>query len=165
MTEEKYKIVVFGAFGAGKSTLIQTLDPQAKHIEADCAGGTTTIALDYGRVQIGDKRIYLYGTPGQERFEFARGIIGRGMDGAILLVDATSPVDEFVSHLHDAIRAEKIPFVVFVNKCDTVGAQPGAVRERFAGAAVKDVSSRDKKAARDALGTFIGTLRPHGPVA
>ncbi len=42
MTEEKYKIVVFGAFGAGKSTLIQTLDPQAKHIEADCAGGTTT---------------------------------------------------------------------------------------------------------------------------
>jgi len=48
------------------------------------------------------------------------------MDGAILLVDATSPVDEFISHLHDAISAEKIPFVVFVNKCDTVGAQPGA---------------------------------------
>jgi len=80
-------------------------------------------------------------------------------------VDATSPVDEFISHLHDAISAEKIPFVVFVNKCDTVGAQPGAVRERFAGAAVKDVSSLDKKAARDALGAFIGTLRPHGPGA
>ena len=55
MAEEKYKIVVFGAFGAGKSTLIQTLDPQAKHIEAECAGGSTTIALDYGRVQIGEK--------------------------------------------------------------------------------------------------------------
>ena len=60
MAEEKYKIVVFGAFGAGKSTLIQTLDPQAKHIEAECAGGSTTIALDYGRVQIGEKRVYLY---------------------------------------------------------------------------------------------------------
>lgn len=162
MAEEKYKIVVFGAFGAGKSTLIQTLDPQAQHIEADCAGGTTTVALDYGRVQLGDKRVYLYGTPGQERFEFARGIIGKGMDGAILLVDATAPVDEFVCHLHDAIARENIPFVVFVNKCDAVGAEPGAVRERFPGVAVKNVSSRDRKGARDALGWFIGMLRPHG---
>jgi small GTP-binding protein domain len=162
MAEEKYKIVVFGAFGVGKSTLIQTLDPQAKHIETDCAGGTTTVALDYGRVQFGEKRVYLYGTPGQERFEFARGIIGKGMDGAILLVDATAPVDEFVCHLHDAIVAEKIPFIIFVNKCDSVGAEPGAVRERFPGAAVQEVSSRDKNQARDALGGFIGTLRPHG---
>ena len=112
MAEEKYKIVVFGAFGAGKSTLIQTLDPQAKHIEAECAGGSTTIALDYGRVQIGEKRVYLYGTPGQERFEFAREIIGKGMDGAILLVDATSPVDEFVVHLSTSIIAARIPYVV-----------------------------------------------------
>ncbi len=52
MTEEKrYKIVVFGAFGAGKTTLVKTLDPESYHVEADCAGGTTTIALDFGRVQ------------------------------------------------------------------------------------------------------------------
>ena len=65
MAEEKYKIVVFGAFGAGKSTLVQALDPQAKHIEAECAGGTTTIAFDYGRVQIGEKRANLYAHPGR----------------------------------------------------------------------------------------------------
>jgi len=161
MAEEKFKIVVFGAFGAGKSTLIQTLDPQAKHIEAEGAGGTTTIALDYGRVQFGDKRVYLYGTPGQERFEFAREIIGKGLDGAILLVDATSPIDEFVEHLHSAIAGEKIPFIVFVNKSDAVGAKPGEAKVHFPGAAVKNVSSKDKKQAREAVGEFIGALRPH----
>jgi hypothetical protein len=162
MAEEKYKIVVFGAFGAGKSTLIQTLDPQAKHIEAECSGGsTTTIALDYGRVQIGEKRVYLYGTPGQERFEFAREIIGKGMDGAILLVDTTSPVDEFVEHLHNSIGAEKIPFVVFLNKCDAVGANPAEAKAHFPGAGFVTVSSKDRKQARAAVEGFIGTLRPH----
>ncbi|ABS54975.1 small GTP-binding protein [Methanoregula boonei 6A8] len=161
MAEEKYKIVVFGAFGAGKSTLIQTLDPQAKHIEAEGAGGTTTIALDYGRVQLGEKRIYLYGTPGQERFEFAREIIGAGMDGAILLVDATSPVDEFVEHLHTSLKEEKIPFVVFLNKCNQVGARPDAAQEHFAGAETKTVSAKDRRGAREGLEKFVGRLRPH----
>lgn len=161
MAEEKYKIVVFGAFGAGKSTLVQALDPQAKHIEAECAGGTTTIALDYGRVQIGEKRVYLYGTPGQERFEFAREIIGKGMDGAILLVDATSPVDEFVEHLSTSIIAARIPYVVLLNKCDAVGAQPDAAKAHFAGAETKIVSAKDRREARDALERFVGTLRPH----
>ena len=161
MAEEKYKIVVFGAFGAGKSTLIQTLDPQAKHIEAECAGGSTTIALDYRRVQIGEKRVYLYGTPGQERFEFAREIIGKGMDGAILLVDATSPVDKFVVHLSTSIIAARIPYVVLLNKCDAIGAQPDAAKAHFAGTETQTVSAKDRRGARDALERFIGTLRPH----
>jgi hypothetical protein len=161
MAEEKFKIVVFGAFGAGKSTLIQTLDPQAKHIEAECTGGSTTIALDYGRVQIGEKRVYLYGTPGQERFEFAREIIGKGMDGAILLVDVTSPVDEFVAHLSTSISTEHIPFIVFLNKCDAVGAQPDAAKAYFSGAKAIIVSAKDRRGARDALERFISTLRSH----
>ena len=162
MAEEKYKIVVFGAFGAGKSTLIQTLDPQAKHIEAECGGGTTTIALDYGRVQIGERRVYLYGTPGQERFEFAREIIGAGMDGAILLVDATSPVDEFVEHLHASLTRERIPFVVFINKSDQVGARPDVAKAHFAGAEIKLVSAKDRRGAREGVEGFIARLRPHG---
>jgi len=162
MVDEKYKIVVFGAFGAGKSTLIQTLDPQAKHIEADCQEkGTTTIALDYGRVQIGEKRVYLYGTPGQERFEFARDIIGKGMDGAILLVDTTLPVDEFIDHLYSSIDAAKIPFVVLLNKCDAAGAQPEAAKMHFSKAETKVVSAKDRREAREALEWFIRTLRPH----
>src|SRR5512136_2188279 len=122
--DKKCKIVIFGAFGAGKTTLIKTLDPGSSHVEANCAGGTTTVALDYGRVQANGIHIHIFGTPGQERFEFAREIIGRGMDGAILLVDATSPVDDFVHHLYNSITAAKIPVVMFLNRCDNIGAQP-----------------------------------------
>ena len=132
MTEEKRcKIVVFGPFGAGKTTLIQTLDPESKHVEAACAGGTTTIALDFGRIQVNGHHIHIFGTPGQERFEFAREIIGKGMDGAILLIDATSPVDDFIRHLHNSLTAAGIPFVIFLNKCDCIGARPELIEKEF----------------------------------
>lgn len=162
MVEEKYKIVIFGAFGAGKSTLIQTLDPQAKHIEADCpVKGSTTIALDYGRVQIGERRVYLYGTPGQERFEFARKIIGKGMDGAILLIDATMEVDDFVGNMYSSLVDSGIPFIVLLNKTDLDGTKTGMLKERFAAVDVSIVSAKDRNLARDTLSAFIGKLRPH----
>ena len=83
------------------------------------------------------------------------------MDGAILLVDATSPVDEFVEHLYTSIGPGKIPFVVFLNKCDAVGAKPDAAKAHFPGPRYAAVSSQDHKQARTAVENFIGTLRPH----
>ncbi len=158
--ETKLKIVVFGAFGAGKSTLITTLDPAAKHIEANCAGGTTTVALDFGRIQNNGCNIHIYGTPGQERFEFAREIIAKGMDGAILLVDVTTPMDEFTSHLSASLHAAKVPFVVFLNKCDGAGADPDAFSGKFGTSEVQKISAKDPKQSRDALMQFVGTLAP-----
>ncbi len=105
--EKKCKIVIFGAFGAGKTTLVKTLDPESRHVEADCTNGTTTVALDYGRLQVNGISVHLFGTPGQERFEFAREIISKGMDGAILLVDATSSPDDFTRHLYDSLSSGK----------------------------------------------------------
>ena len=162
MVEEKYKIVIFGAFGAGKSTLIQTLDPQAKHIEADCpVKYSTTIALDYGRVQFGERRVYLYGTPGQERFEFAREIIAKGMDGAVLLVDAGSPVDEFTRHLYESLISAKVPFVVFLNKCEGKESVPPAISAEFGTTPVWIVSAMERKPCLDALCKFAMTLPAH----
>ncbi|NMB79797.1 MAG: GTP-binding protein [Methanomicrobiales archaeon] len=158
--ETKLKIVVFGAFGAGKSTLIKTLDPLSKHIEANCAGGTTTVALDFGRIQNNGCNIHIYGTPGQERFEFAREIIGRGMDGAILLVDVTSPMDDFTRHLSDSLHEAKVPFVVFLNKCDGSGANPGQFNGQFGSSELQVVSAKDRRQAKDALLRFAGTLTP-----
>ena len=159
--EKKCKIVVFGAFGAGKTTLIKTLDPASSHVEANCSGGTTTIALDYGRVQANGIHIHIFGTPGQERFEFAREIIGRGMDGAILLVDTTSPVDDFIHHLYDSLAAAGIPFVMFLNRCDSVGAQPELIQQEFSKAVTARVSALDRKQSLDALCAFAQTLPPH----
>ena len=159
--ETKLKIVVFGAFGAGKSTLIRTLDPLSKHIEANCAGGTTTVALDFGRMENNGCNIHIYGTPGQERFEFAREIIGKGMDGAVLLVDVTSPMDEFTRHLSDSLHAARVPFIVFLNKCDGAGANPDAFSGLFGTSEVRKVSAKDRRQCKDAFLQFAGTLTPH----
>jgi len=159
--EKKCKIVVFGAFGAGKTTLIKTLDPQSSHVEAGCSGGTTTVALDYGRVQVRGIHIHIFGTPGQERFEFAREIIGKGMDGAILLVDATSPVNNFIHHLYDSLVTAGIPFVIFLNKYDCVGAQPELIRKEFSSTVIAKVSALDRQQSFEALCTFAQTLPPH----
>ena len=159
--EKKCKIVIFGAFGAGKTTLTRTLDPESTHVEADCTGGTTTVALDYGRLQVNGHNVYLFGTPGQERFGFAREIISKGMDGAILLVDVTSPVDDFIHHLHDSLCAARIPFVIFLNKCENIGANPELFKKEFGTSPVWRVSALDKKQSINALGNFVETLPSH----
>lgn len=156
--EKKCKIVIFGAFGAGKTTLVKILDPESRHVEADCSGGTTTVALDYGRLQVNGYTVYLFGTPGQERFEFAREIISKGMDGAILLIDATSPVDDFIHHLHDSLSGTKIPFVIFLNKCDSIGAQPALIQKVFAQSRIMKVSALDKQQSFEAMSSFALTL-------
>jgi uncharacterized protein len=161
----KQKIVIFGAFGAGKTTFIRTIDPKSTHIEANCAGGTTTVALDFGRVELDGRQLHVYGTPGQERFEFAREIIAKGMDGAVLLVDAGSPVDEFTRHLYTTLTAAKVPFVIFLNKGDAQGPVPAAMTAEFGSAPVWMVSALDREQSLDALSRFSGTLpaRADGP--
>ena len=161
MTEEtKLKIVIFGAFGAGKTTLITTIDPESKHIEANCAGGTTTVALDFGRIQKDNCHIHIFGTPGQERFEFAREIIAKGMDGAILLVDATTQVDDFTRHLSDSLQTAKVPFIVFLNKCDSEGANPEMFSGQFGSSEIRNVSAKERAQCMDAILKFAGTLTP-----
>jgi len=154
----KQKIVIFGAFGAGKTTLIKTIDPDSTHIEANCAGGTTTVALDFGRVEMDGRHLHIYGTPGQERFEFAREIIAKGMDGAVLLVDAGSPVDEFTRHLYSSLTAAKVPLVVILNKCEAEGPIPAGIAAEFGTTPVWIVSALNRKQCLDALHRFAGTL-------
>jgi small GTP-binding protein len=156
--EKKCKIVIFGAFGAGKTTLVKTLDPESRHVESDCPGGTTTVALDFGRLQVNGLSVHLFGTPGQERFEFARQIISQGMDGAILLVDATSMLDDFTKHLYDSLCSARVPFVVFLNKCENIGGDPELLEKQFGTSPVWKVSALDRKQSLRALGNFVDTL-------
>jgi uncharacterized protein len=159
--EKKCKIVIFGAFGVGKTTLVRTLDPDSRHVEADCTNGTTTVALDYGRLQVNGVSVHLFGTPGQERFEFAREIISKGMDGAILLVDATSLMDDFTQHLYDSLSSARVPLVVFLNKCGNIGANPELLKKQFGISPVWTVSALDSKEAIRAVSDFVVTLPLH----
>jgi signal recognition particle receptor subunit beta len=94
-----YKIVFTGPVGAGKTTAIAALSdiPPITTDEAatDMTGNrkpTTTVALDYGIMRLpGRQRIHLYGTPGQERFDFMWEILVEGGIGLVLLLDGTRP--------------------------------------------------------------------------
>ena len=94
---EHHKIIFTGPVGAGKTTAITTVsdipsvatDARATDMTAE-RKDQTTVAMDYGMLKIGkDERIHLYGTPGQERFDFMWDILTEGGIGLVLLVDNT----------------------------------------------------------------------------
>lgn len=158
MEEGKIKICVFGTFNAGKSSFIQALDPETRHIEANCPGGTTTVALDFGRVKVGDRTVFLFGTPGQDRFEFVRQILSRGMDGAILIVDSTVAPDDMTRKLSGWLKTIGIPTAFMLNKCDLPESSPSRFAPEIGDAAVHLISARNGENVHEALSSFVETL-------
>lgn len=134
----EHKIVILGSMGAGKSTAIRTVADGAV-VSTDVANtdqersakATTTVAMDYGDIRLpGGDRLRLYGTPGQERFEFVWPVVSFGAVGAIVLVDAagTDPLGSFDRYLN-VIRRDNatLPVVVAVTRLDI--AEPAAFDE------------------------------------
>ena len=119
------KIVITGPFSAGKSRFIKTISEidvvsterkitrREKGVKRE-----TTVAMDYGRVTLGDTVVNLYGTPGQVRFEFMWDILSREMSGFVMLVDATDP-DSFhhARELADGFLAMDLSPNVLVMPC------------------------------------------------
>jgi uncharacterized protein len=91
----EYKIIFTGPVGAGKTTAISALSDIPTIMTDEAASDMTkdrkqrtTVAMDYGIMQLGEKeRIHLYGTPGQERFDFMWDILTQGGLGLVLLID------------------------------------------------------------------------------
>jgi signal recognition particle receptor subunit beta len=131
-------------------------------VDADCADGTTTVALDFGRVEIDGRVIHLYGTPGQERFEFVRRIVSSGMDAAILMVDCSCGVDAFTKNLYQQLRETGVPLSVMLNKCDLAESCPALVRNELAGAMTYEISARDPGSSRTALEQFAALIGKRG---
>jgi uncharacterized protein len=122
------KIVVTGPFAAGKTTLIRTISEitvlsTEKGISDDTRSTKTdtTVAMDFGRITIDrDLVLYLFGTPGQDRFDFMWEILGEGMLGYVVLVDAARPesLDEAVAIVQAFRKMAHVPYVVGLNRAD-----------------------------------------------
>jgi signal recognition particle receptor subunit beta len=123
------KLLIAGGFGVGKTTLVgsvseirplSTEEPLSEPgTPVDILTGvenkrTTTVALDFGRITIRDDLIvYLFGTPGQERFWFMWDELASGALGAVVLADTRRLADCFPSV--DYFESRNIPFVLAVN--------------------------------------------------
>src|ERR687894_2365533 len=122
------KVVITGPFSAGKTTLIQTISEVAiVGTERDVTDETrsvkerTTVAMDFGRITFAqDLTLFLFGTPGQRRFEVMWEILSDGMIGFILLVNAADPRSlEEGSHILDQFRQyADVPYVVGITHLD-----------------------------------------------
>jgi signal recognition particle receptor subunit beta len=97
--------------------------------EKDITDGTrsrkneTTVAMDFGRITIDrDLVLYLFGTPGQERFDFMWEILGEGMLGYVVLIDANRPesLGEALSILGAFRKMARVPFVVGLNRAEGI---------------------------------------------
>lgn len=167
------KMVIAGGFGVGKTTTVGSISEitpltTEASITSVSAGvddlahtprkTTTTVAMDFGCITIDPTlKLYLFGTPGQERFKFMWDDLVQGALGALVIVDTRRMDDCYVAV--DYFEAKGIPFAVGINSFE--GVVPRSVDEvRWALDVEERVplfafDARDRGSVRDALLTVL----------
>jgi small GTP-binding protein len=122
------KIVVTGPFAAGKTEFIRSISEidvveteRRLSREEERVKDQTTVAMDFGRITVDeDLVLYLFGTPGQRRFDFMWEVLSEGMLGFVVLLDSVRP-ETFreAKRILDTFRSyAPVPYVVAANKQD-----------------------------------------------
>jgi signal recognition particle receptor subunit beta len=163
------KILVAGGFGAGKTTLVgavseirplrteELLTEEGRPVD-DLSGveqkTTTTVAMDFGRITLRDDLVlYLFGTPGQDRFWFLWDELSTGALGAVVLADTRRLADCFAAV--DYFERRGIAFTVAVNCFDNATVYPEeAVREALdldPGTPVVLCDARERESVKEVL--------------
>jgi len=108
------KVVFFGRGEAGKSSLIAKIAPKSTNVEYK----GMTVALDFGTIVHNDTKFHLFGTPGQDRWEKIREVVAYGVQLGVLVLDASTTINEDDRKIMEEIKKYDVPFVVFINKRD-----------------------------------------------
>lgn len=165
------KIVVAGGFGVGKTTLVgavseivplrtEALVTSESEGVDNLAGlpgkSTTTVAMDFGRISLADDLVlYLFGTPGQQRFWFMWDDLIRGAIGAVVLIDTRRLEDSFAAV--DYFEAKGLPFLVAVNEFEDAPRYPVEdIRQAMAvpaGVPIIPIDARSREKVKYALVT------------
>ena len=170
----EHKIIFTGPVGAGKTTLIKAFSDDAPILTEvrpsdDVANmkDQTTVAMDYGSVVLdAETKVHMYGTPGQQRFDFMWEILSKGSMGLAILINAKAPkpLDDLRFYL-DAFKGlivdQDLPVVVGINQVNKDQPEPSraefkAVAEEFRlGIPVLMIDAREEKDVRRMVMTLL----------
>jgi hypothetical protein len=160
------KFVITGPFAAGKTTLVKTMSEipvigteTSVTDETSSIKTNTTVSMDFGKLTLVDEdmivELSLFGTPGQQRFNFMWDVLAEGMDGYLVLVDLSRPdsFEEAAGIIAHFSRISDVPFVIGANKGSGDPGELEGVADSLGapGALVVACDATDQESARDTL--------------